>query len=169
MTNDLNINMDTSPVIELSVDDDVLSDALDADDPLVACIADANVEFFTSRLSKVTITTTSKVCKSQPCDIVSNVCTTKVLKICQSKSYNINPCISPKVMSTTIPKKEIEIKSRATGDEVTCINVHELWDMCKILCEILAHYEPSTGELVDNRFGKVEEIIPTLLEGSALS
>ena len=72
-------------------------------------------------------------------------------------------------MSTTIPKKEIEIKSRATGDEVTCINVHELWDMCKILCEILAHYEPSTGELVDNRFGKVEEIIPKLLEESALS
>ena len=44
-------NMDTPPMIKPLVNDDEISDALDAGDPLLTCKADISVGFFTSRFS----------------------------------------------------------------------------------------------------------------------
>ena len=54
-------NMDTPPMITPLVNDEI-SNAFDGDDPLLACNADINVDFFTSRFSKVTTTASLKVC-----------------------------------------------------------------------------------------------------------
>ena len=143
-------NMDTPPMIKPLVNDDEISDALDAGDPLLMCKADISVDFFTSRFSKVTRTAS--------------------LKVCQEKSYNIMPDISSESMST-ITGDAIDIKSRVTGNRVTCIEFNELWDMCAILCEILAHFDPSSGALITNEFGEWEEILPSIVEeeGETLS
>ena len=141
-------NMNTSSMIIPLVNDDEISDALDAGDPLLTCEKDISVDFFTSRFSKVK--------------------TTPSLKVCQTKSYDIMPDISSESMCT-ITGDAIDIKSRVTGNEVTCIEVNELWDMCKILCEILAHYEPSSGSLINNEFGDLEEMISLIVEGETLS
>ena len=143
-------NMDSPPMIKALVNDDEISDALDAGDPLLACNADISVDFFTSRFSKVT--------------------TTATLKVCQEKSYNIIPDISSESVST-ITGDAIDIKSRVTGNRVTCIEFNELGDMCAILCEILVHFDPSSGALITNEFGDVEEILSIIVEeeGETLS
>ena len=71
-------------------------------------------------------------------------------------------------MSITIGDA-IDIKPRVIGDEVTCIEVNELWDMCAILCEILAHYDPSTGKLIANEFGDVQKMLSKIVKGEGLS
>ena len=90
------------------------------------------------------------------------------LKVCHMQSYDIIPDTCSDSMSIDI-SDAIDIKPRVIGDEVTCIEVNELWDMCVILCEILAHYDPSTGKLISNEFGDVQKMLSKIVKGESLS
>ena len=141
-------NMDSPPMMKQLVTDDEFSDALDFGDPLLTCKVDTTEEFFTNRLSKAKMDVSLKVCQMQPYDIIPDTCSDS--------------------MSTAI-RNAIDIKPRVMGDEVTCIEVNELWDMCAILCEILAHYDPSTGKLIANEFGDVQKMLSKIVKGEGLS
>ena len=43
--------------------------------------------------------------------------------------------------------------------------------MCAILCDILAHFDPSSGALITNEFGDLDEMLSLIVEeeGEALS
>jgi len=141
-------NMDTPPMMKQIVTDDEICDALDFGDQLLMCKADTDEKFFTNRLSQAKIDVSLKVCDMQSYDITPDTCS-------DSMSINIGDAI--------------DVKPRVIGDEVTCIEVNELWDMCAILCEILAHYDPSTGKLVANEFGDVQTLLSNIVEGEGLS